>query len=574
MAIEPSELPQVAPRVPEKMVPPPEPKPLIQEFPNPISEKYGQKPSEIHGVKVYQGDAHKMETFNEGENGEDRAVPFQLKAGEQGMSFALAMEHTGLDPNKDPDRVVNLDDSRNIPELPPGQLESTVVMRQDGDTLVVKRATDPIDAPGTRLTRDQLRSEKFTVNLDHVVGVDILDFDPALNRIVMHKTNVEPATLKTSSPSSTDQQKWDKTPVEGGMVSEMSADANRKIPDQVHGVKVYDGDHSQDVLNHGDRGRHMAVVLPLDHNPSELAQSYKNLRILSLDPKNPGGIEDLTSILHGKSEDLLNDPKFKDAVIIEGDETKLTITQRDRVQEVTPAGLDANPLDIFLRNGSDAATLRLHKYITQGINSNNIIVEKVAKKGIGLGPLITLAATGPAVFGGGIDVASVPPMSPPAIYENVPVFSEESPTPTPKAPEMDPRLKCDETRDYTIKENESLSRALIEVNGLGFYLTPEGKLDVPKIYEGIACMVLIPENRQLISSRDKEFKNFIDDATSPQNKQHLSPLTPEMIYDGLEKINNPRRYPNTDSQLELVHTNDNVKVPVLNPDLRQKPPSP
>lgn len=359
--------------------------PSIEDLANSINEgKYGPKPTEILGIKVYQGDIHKMETFNNGENGQDRAVPFQLKRGEQGMSFAVSLK------DSDPDTVINLDDSRKVSEMSPAQLQSTAVLTQVGNELVVSRE----DQEDVHLKPEEFADKKFRIDLDHNIAVEVLDFDPNTNRIIIHKVKKEPTSVRVERPVPTDEQK----------------------------------------------------------------QSWMK-RLVTLIP---AGILTVSSVTGGGT-------------------------------------VDANPLPPP--------------------------------------PVVEQVPTGPG-------------------YENTPVVPIEQ-----KTDEVDPSLKCEKTVDFEVKSGDSLTKALVEVNGLGRYLTTEGKLNVDKLYKDLVCMLAQEPNIEQVLKTDPVAGNFLKMVMSGENKDLIGPATATTIYDGLKALNTPERFDKTHDQLVVIQPGDNYKVP-------------
>lgn len=127
------------------------------------------------------GNLKKMEVFNWGENGQDRAVRFQLKMGVQENSFALAIDA------KDQERVINLDDSRRIADMSAKDLQTVALLQREGNNLVVSKENS-----NRKVTQEQLRQTPLIIPLNENTGVELLDFDPRQNSIVIHKVKLQP----------------------------------------------------------------------------------------------------------------------------------------------------------------------------------------------------------------------------------------------------------------------------------------------------------------------------------------------------------------------------------------------
>lgn len=180
------EVPSVVPPS-QKNPPPPIPQPAtIEEIANPLEHVAG-----LPSIETYKGDVNKMEVFNGGENGVDKAVKFQLKMGVQKDSFALSVD------SKDASRVINLEDSRKIDSMSDKQLESTLLMQKQGDKLAVSKHNQSWE-----ITQESLTENPVVIPLDDQTGIEIRDFDPAENSITIHKVklNLVPAGI-IPSPS-------------------------------------------------------------------------------------------------------------------------------------------------------------------------------------------------------------------------------------------------------------------------------------------------------------------------------------------------------------------------------------
>jgi len=146
--------------------------PTVEEIPNPFIKR--------PDVKVYEGNVNKMGVFNEGENGQDRAVTFQLKMGVQENTFALA-----IDP-KNGQRIINLEDSSKVQEMTPDELRTVALLQKQGNNLILSRTDKDLE-----ISQDSLREKPYVIQISDNLGVEILDFDPEQNSLTIHKTTLD-----------------------------------------------------------------------------------------------------------------------------------------------------------------------------------------------------------------------------------------------------------------------------------------------------------------------------------------------------------------------------------------------
>ena len=160
--------------------------PTVEEIPNPFIKR--------PNVKVYEGNVNKMGVFNEGENGQDRAVTFQLKMGSQENSFALA-----IDPKND-QRIINLEDSRKVQEMTPDELKTVVLLQRQKDTLILHREDGDY-----QFSPQILREKPRVIQLNDQLGFELVDFNPEKNSITIHKvqlSQLNPDAIIIASPQS------------------------------------------------------------------------------------------------------------------------------------------------------------------------------------------------------------------------------------------------------------------------------------------------------------------------------------------------------------------------------------
>ncbi len=147
----------------------------------------------IPNVKEYEGHKQLMDVFNNGKNGQEFAVEFQLRRGEQeiGGATALAFQMSPHTPGSD--RIINVDDIRKIGQ---GDQNVLVIKQRDNDTLVVS-----INDTHTILSSEHLKKEPFYVILDKEkgIGMEILGFDDGKNSILVHK--IKPKEVIAPEPA-------------------------------------------------------------------------------------------------------------------------------------------------------------------------------------------------------------------------------------------------------------------------------------------------------------------------------------------------------------------------------------
>lgn len=146
----------------------------------------------------------------------------------------------------------------------------------------------------------------------------------------------------------------------------------------------------------------------------------------------------------------------------------------------------------------------------------------------------------------------IPSPSNPAVEEKPPVMT----------PELDESLRCPATKEFTIKAGGSLTRALVEINGLGRYLTDEAKLDKDLLYNDLLCLIAQPENLQLLETRDSKVADRLKELNSEESRRLIGPLTADKLSEVLAKLNAgdlSRRSFN--EQLVIVQPGDTVQVP-------------
>lgn len=124
---------------------------------------------------------------------------------------------------------------------------------------------------------------------------------------------------------------------------------------------------------------------------------------------------------------------------------------------------------------------------------------------------------------------------------------------------VDESLACPATKEYVVKPGGSLSRGLIEVNGLGRYLNADGTFDENKIYKDLLCTIYLPENMDQLAKSDPVLHAAVK--SLQDNVAITGSVTADMLRDVVIKVNEPRRYTRPDGtpsnpQLGLTFAKD------------------
>ncbi len=161
------------------------------------------------------------------------------------------------------------------------------------------------------------------------------------------------------------------------------------------------------------------------------------------------------------------------------------------------------------------------------------------RKLIDIIPPLIIGSGGPAILPGDF----VPPSPQPIIQEapggmpSEEVFKEKIEFPEAEIAELDESLRCPATKEFTIKAGGSLTRALVEINGLGRYLTDEAKLNKDLLYRDLLCLIAQPENMQLLEERDSKVADLLKELTSEESRRLLGSLTVDGLSEALAKLN-------------------------------------
>ncbi len=328
----------------------------------PLPEQAPQRP------EIYKGNVDKMEVLNNGENGNDRAVQFQLKKGTQGLTFVVGMD------SDNPKRVLNLETLDKVSEMTDGEYSHTAILQQQDNNLSVLTP----DGKDVRLTHEGLEHQPYKVRLNESTIVEILDFDPEKNSIVLHKVSNQP----------------------------------------------------------------LITLVPLVDVIPPLPVPWWKKRIMDI---------------------------------------------------VVPVAIGST----LLGN----------------------IPEQPA------------------------------PIPPPPIERHIEAQVPEA-------------LQCPATKEMTVQPGDSITKLLVDVNGLPRYLTSDGKLNLDLLYKDAACFLVLKGNRQVLGQSDPVIADFLD--TVLRNRDTVGPATGPMIYDSLKALNTANgkeRFPGANSQLAIIQPGQIFMVP-------------
>lgn len=215
------------------------------------------------------------------------------------------------------------------------------------------------------------------------------------------------------------------------------------------------------------------------------------------------------------------------------------------------------------RYDPDGRTIDVYKFIEKPIMPP--VVSK--KKGFSWPKkLVTVVTAGGIATGA---VSEQPPEVVPPSYEPVPIVETVEGMPSQQIQleekTIDESLSCPATEPYTINPGDSLTRALIVVNGLERYLTEQGRLNVDQLYKDLACLVIRPENIAELKKSDPEVAEAIEGLTTPDSISLTGPLTNEMVHETLQKINERERFPGAHQQLVVIQPNQGFAIPKFGP---------
>lgn len=284
-----------------------------------------------------------------------------------------------------------------------------------------------------------------------------------------------------------------------------------------------------------------ALVLTVDQNDG------KKERILNLDDN---------QVMEKNPADMPN------ALLLQQNGENLVITQGNNQKEVSAADLKKGAAQVFL---NDTVGIEVLDYNPA---DRSVLIHKIRRSGVhpvaGKGPLgwfTTGVVAGSSLLG--LSPDSMPPLPVPIVEAGeMPSMAGDILVDRPVEQKiLDESITCPAKETYTIKPGDSLTRALIEVNGLGRYLDGNGKLDVPSLYKDLACMLVLPENLAELERTDPAVADVIKGLMSPESRAHTGPIDDEMIWVALGKVNKDPRFPGASGQLAIVQPDQEVAVP-------------
>ena len=329
-------------------------------------------------------------------------------------------------------------------------------------------------------------------------------------------------------------------------------------------LETYQGTtNKMDVLNNGLNSREQAVPFQL----KEGTQGFSF--VLNVDPKNDQRLINLDNL-----EDVsrMTDAEFASNAIIQQVDDQLSILRPgEEDTRITQESLKDRPYVIRL-NGTTGVEV-----IDFDPAKNSIVLHKVKLAKL-LPPIIPPIApsawrrrlvdfVGPLVIGTALiagtadklDIGGIPNPPSPSYVETVPdeiQWPKDNPT-----TERDPSLQCEKTEEVTMKEGDFLTKLLVDKNGWGRYLDTKGNINIPKMYEDLACMLSLPENQEVLKRTDPPAAAFISNVFDEKTIRAVGQPTAESIYRGLSALNTARG--GSSDQLAINQPGDTLKVPVF-----------
>lgn len=141
-----------------------------------------------------------------------------------------------------------------------------------------------------------------------------------------------------------------------------------------------------------------------------------------------------------------------------------------------------------------------------------------------------------------------------------------SPVPFEKGSSTDESLACPGVVERTIEDGGSISSELFAVNGIGRYLTPDGKISKEVVYKDILCAMWRPENTVQMKKADPVLSEAIEDLRA--HKDVAGEVTWSMLREVVERVNQSRtdtlKRPdgsNINPQLHLTYAGDAWQIP-------------
>lgn len=364
--------------------------------------------------------------------------------------------------------------------------------------------------------------------------------------------------------------------------------ANSKLKEN----PVYEGSgNKMDVLNTGQKNSEgVSEERAITFKLREGLQGDK--LIFMMDPKDPSRIIQMDKQL-GKDPSVMDpaDPKY----ISDAELESVVIFSKDptdgSLRVSSAKGKDLQASAEMLKTGSmlfpiDPKTglnLELVGYDPTG-EKDFIVVQKAMTKAEAaplpvepgwrdklvdiIGPIVI--ATG--IIGGAADAAAIPDVPHDKDQATV-TYVDQKPGPVieirqpegPQQGEFDPSLQCPATVEKTVQEGDSLTKLIVDENGVDRYLKKgeDGKfgLDVDALYEDLMCLLVQPENMAQLQNDDPEAASLITSMLELQ-KVTGSKITSEQLYDAFkDKLNTPERVQGANNQLVLTYPESKWRVP-------------
>lgn len=128
--------------------------------------------SQENSVRIYPGNKNKSEVLNRGINGQDYAVPFIFRGGDQNLTLPLVADE------KDPARI-RIIDSLSNPEA-----KNAYMLKQTGSSLYTQQG---LNGKRTKIPTENLAKEPFIIPINDQIAVEIRGFNPLTRQVILHK---------------------------------------------------------------------------------------------------------------------------------------------------------------------------------------------------------------------------------------------------------------------------------------------------------------------------------------------------------------------------------------------------
>jgi len=362
-----------------------------------------------------------------------------------------------------------------------------------------------------------------------------------------------------------------------------------KVPMQIGGENGLGAGDKMNVLNYGEKvSEEWAAKTGKEREDRAVAfklrEGGQNDRLaFMIDPQNPDRIispADTNSVNLQK----LRDASLATALVFHKDGDKLIVTDaHGKDTEVSKQMLETGsyvfPLDpargialglVGYGSGPDLQDdiIVLHKI--EVAPTPPVPIPETARKKIVdiLGPGILATAALTNLDGGDkVTVTGIPREPGPIIEIKKPI---EETTSTPDQKEYKDPLQCEQFVPKTVQEGDSLTKLIVDVNGVDRYVTKGADglfaMDVDLLYRDLMVMVAQPDNMTQLQKDDPEAASLVT-AITEMKKVTGGSITSEELYDALKsKLNSPERVAGANKQLVLTHVGSEYKVPVCNPE--------